>query len=206
MAITNYAELKASVADWLNRDDLTSAIPDFITLAEAQMERDVRHWKQMQRSEGQIDTRYSQLPADFYEPIRWHLDDGSSTRLELISMEDMLQFRMESRDAVGKPKYYCMTGDALEVYPTPDTTYSSELLYYTTLPVLSDSNTTNWLLDHSPDAYLYGALLQAAAYLNDDARVPTWSVLYSGAVQSINNQSNKARHGGSGLRMKIRSY
>jgi len=35
MALTTYTELKASIADWLNRSDLTAAIPDFISLAEA---------------------------------------------------------------------------------------------------------------------------------------------------------------------------
>ena len=33
MALTTYTELKASVADWLNRTDLTNVIPDFISLA-----------------------------------------------------------------------------------------------------------------------------------------------------------------------------
>ena len=31
MAITTYTELQTSVANWLNRDDLTDKIPDFIT-------------------------------------------------------------------------------------------------------------------------------------------------------------------------------
>ena len=30
MAITTYSELKTAVGNWLNRDDLTSVIPDFI--------------------------------------------------------------------------------------------------------------------------------------------------------------------------------
>ena len=42
MALSTYTELKASVADWLNRTDLTSVIPDFIALAEAQIERTLR--------------------------------------------------------------------------------------------------------------------------------------------------------------------
>ena len=33
MALASYSNLKASLADWLNRDDLTSVIPDFISLA-----------------------------------------------------------------------------------------------------------------------------------------------------------------------------
>ena len=40
MAITTYAELKSSIANWLNRDDLTSVIPDFISLTEAGINRD----------------------------------------------------------------------------------------------------------------------------------------------------------------------
>ncbi len=37
MALTTYTELKTSIGDWLNRSDLTTAIPDFISLAEAQI-------------------------------------------------------------------------------------------------------------------------------------------------------------------------
>ena len=53
MALTNYTGLKASIADFINRDDLTSVIPDFISLAEAQINRDIRHWKMEARSSGQ---------------------------------------------------------------------------------------------------------------------------------------------------------
>jgi hypothetical protein len=35
----SYAGLQASIADFLNRGDLSTVIPDFITLAEAQMAR-----------------------------------------------------------------------------------------------------------------------------------------------------------------------
>ena len=35
MALTTYTELKASVADWLNRTDLTAAIADFIKIGRA---------------------------------------------------------------------------------------------------------------------------------------------------------------------------
>ena len=45
MAITNYTELKSSLADWLNRSDLTTVIPDFITLAESQFNREIRNRK-----------------------------------------------------------------------------------------------------------------------------------------------------------------
>ena len=42
MAISNYSELKAAIADWLDRSDLTDSIPDFITLAETRHRRDFK--------------------------------------------------------------------------------------------------------------------------------------------------------------------
>lgn len=206
MAITTYSELKTSIADFLNRDDLTTVIPDFISLAEAQMEREVRSYKMQKRSEAEIDTQYSSLPTDFLEPIRFHLNDTYKTRLELTSLDDMLELRNNTANATGKPRYYCLVGDSIEVYPTPDGDYDAELLYYRTLDKLSDGNTSNWLLESHPDAYLYGALMQSAPYLKEDNRVQVWSVLYSGAVSSINLQSKKVLAGGSGLRKRIRSY
>ena len=205
MAITTYTELKASIADFLNRDDLTSVIPDFISLAEAQMEREIRHYSMEKRSTAEIDSRYSEIPSDFLEPIRFHIEERS-TRLELISLDDMLELRQNTNDAGGIPTNYAISGGAIEVYPTPDATYNGELLYYASIDKLSGSNASNWILTSHPDAYLYGALVQSAPYLKDDARMQIWSMLYAGAVSSINTQSKKAKSGGSGLRIKIRSY
>ena len=42
MAIGTYAELQTAVANWLDRDDLTDRIPEFIALAEAKMNRVLR--------------------------------------------------------------------------------------------------------------------------------------------------------------------
>ena len=42
MAIGTYSELQTAVANWLDRDDLTDRIPEFIALAEAKMNRVLR--------------------------------------------------------------------------------------------------------------------------------------------------------------------
>ena len=44
MALDNFTNLKSSIADWLNRSDLTAIIPAFITLAETQLNREIRHY------------------------------------------------------------------------------------------------------------------------------------------------------------------
>jgi hypothetical protein len=82
MALTTYDELKTSIADFLNRDDLTSVIPDFITMAEAEMHRRIRHWRQEKRSTAELDTQYSAIPADFLEVISFHISSGDYRSLE----------------------------------------------------------------------------------------------------------------------------
>ena len=99
-----------------------------------------------------------------------------------------------------------MTAGELEVYPTPDGDYTVELYYYSRIPELSDSNTTNWLLEYFPDAYLYGSLVHSAPYLKDDARLTIWAALYQSAIDAINESGDAAKFGGSGRRMKIKAY
>ena len=206
MAITTYAELKSNITDFLNRDDLDTVAPTFISLAEANLGRNIRHWRQEKRSTAQLDTQYSAIPADFLEAVRFYITSGDTRPLELISQSEMLDRKYNNLNTSGQPAYYAITAGEIEVYPVPDGTYTAELYYMANLPALSDSNTSNWLLEYYPDAYLYGSLIHSAPYLKDDARLQTWAALYQSAIDAINAESEKSKFGGSGRRMKIRAY
>lgn len=206
MAITTYSELQTAIADFLNRDDLTSAIPTFIDLAEADLNRRVRHWRMEKRATAEIDTQYSAIPADFLEPIKFYLIADFSNPLELVSQMEMSQLRQQTSNALNRPRYYAMTAGEFEVFPTPDATYDAELYYYARIPALSATNTTNWLLEYFPDALLYGALMHTAPYLQEDARIQTWASLYGEAINAINVESENTKFGGAGRRIKIRAY
>ena len=205
MALTTYTELKASIADFLNRDDLTAVIPDFITLAESQINRDVRHWKMEARSSGEQDPsdEYMQIPADWVETIRLHLTGSGTSVVNLISRDAMADKRQGDNDTSGTPMYYTHADGQFQLYPTPNATTDFELLYYQKIPSLI-SNADNWLLLDSPDVYLYGALLHSAPYLAEDERVAIWAQMYSAAVARLNEASESARYSGSGLKLKIR--
>jgi hypothetical protein len=204
MAITTYAELQSSIADFLNRDDLASVTTSFISLAEADMQRRLRHWRMEKRSTAELDTQYSAIPADFVEVIRFYITSGDTKPLELISQGELLDRKAKSLNTSGAPAYYAITAGEIEVYPAPDGTYDVELYYIASIPALSDSNTSNWLLERYPDAYLYGALVHSAPYLKDDARVQVFAALYQNAIDAINAESERSKFGGSGRRMKIR--
>ena len=205
MALNTFTALKASIADFLNRDDLTAVIPDFISLAEAQINRDVRHWNMETRSSGQQTggDEYMQYPADWVETIRLHLTGSGTSVVNPISRDAMADKRQKNEDTSGTPMYYTHADGQFQLYPTPSADTDFELLYYQKIPSLS-SNSDNWLLLDSPDVYLYGALIHSAPYLAEDERVAIWAQMYSAAVARLNEASETARFSGSGLRLKIR--
>ena len=195
MAITTYAELQSNVTDFLNRDDLASIAPTFISLAEADMQRQVRHWRQEKRSTAELDTQYSAIPADFLEAIRFYITSGESRPLELISQFQLLDRKYNRSNTSGEPAYYAITAGEIEIFPAPAGTYTAELYYNARIEPLSDSNTSNWMLQYFPDAYLYGSLIHSAPYLKDDARLQIWAALYQSAIDAINMSGEKAKFG-----------
>lgn len=206
MALTTYDELKASVADFLNRSDLTSVIPDFITLAETKLNREIRHWRMEKRAQTNLDTQYTALPNDFLEPIRMSLNTSDTNTLEMVNAFQISNLRAQNLNTTGRPTSFAILDGSIEVFPTPDATYTLEILYYEKIDSLSTTTTSNWVLDNHPDAYLYGSLVHSAPYLQEDNRTTTWAALYKSAIDAINMESEKAKTSGSGRRIKIRSY
>ena len=193
MALSTYAELQASIAGFLNRDDMADTIPDLITLAEAQMQRKVKHWRSEKRCEADITERYVTLPDDFRQPIRLYVT-GANRALDLITSAQMQDKRYSNADQAGTPCNYCLTAGEIELFPTPSSGTLS-MTYRAAIPALSDTNTSNWVLEQAPDAYLYGALLQSAPYLQADERLPTWTALYGEAIDGLNEASQDAKFG-----------
>jgi len=190
MSITTYSELKTSLGNWLNRDDLTAVIPDFIALAEASIARDLRHWKQEKRVITSVDERYENLPNDWLEIKLIALSSGKI--IQAISSSDM-SYRRAQSDAAGVPTFVRVTADQLEFYPTPSEATSVSMQYYARIPALDDANPTNWLLSDAPDVLLYGSLVHSAPYLADDPRIQIWAALYQSAIDKLNLENSIGR-------------
>ena len=194
MSISNYTELQSAVASWLARDDLTSRIPEFITLSEAKLNRELFCRQMEQRSSTDVDINsddpeYVSLPDDFQSMRRIRLSSVSGKpRLEFLSGASMDEFRQGRADVPGRPIYFTITGDEIEIAPTPDEAYTIEMVYRRYIPALAE-NTTNWLLTLAPDVYLYGALLEAEPYMKNDARITTWLAGFSSAIDGLNRLS-----------------
>ncbi|HEY2009521.1 MAG TPA: hypothetical protein VGH23_11060 [Rhizomicrobium sp.] len=193
----SYGGLQASIADFLNRGDLTAVIPDFITLAEAQMARRLvsRAGQGMpvprrlvQRADAQIaqGAEYVAVPGDMLGPLDLMLE--ATPPIELDYLDPANLEREKARAAwVGAPKFYTVVGGQLQLYPLADQDYDAGLVYIARTPALSDAAPANWILEDYPDAYLYGALVQSAPYLRDDARADLWGTLFTAALDDMCN-------------------
>jgi hypothetical protein len=207
MAITTYAELQSAIADFLNRDDLASVIPTFVSLAEGNFQRQVRHWRMEARSSITLDAQFVDLPADWLETEKLTVSTASGPReIELISVSEMDDRRWNAGDTAGIPQVYAINAGQLELFPTPSESMTGSIVYVQKIPALSVSNTSNWLLANFPDAYLYGSLVHSAPYLQEDQRMTVWAALAQQAIDAVNFDSDRAKYSGSGLRMRVRAY
>ncbi len=208
MAITTHAELKTTVANWLNRSDLTSYIPDFITLAEKRIHRDVvelghflRGMEKRAADATEANNRYIGLPTDFLSLRSIKLTSTDPiTRLEYVTPDKYNQY---TSTGTGTPRVFTVIGDEIAFAPIPDAAYTVEMAYYGSIAALSDANTTNWFITNAPETVLYGSLLEAELFLKNDQRASTWKDLYDTALAGLVRFDRASRYPTGGLRTVV---
>ena len=206
MALGTFTELKDAVADWLDRSDLTARIPDFITLAEARLNRDLRIRPMEVRSSMETTSgqRYFNLPGGYLQMRNIQMNTNPITPLEYITPE-MLD-RLYGSDTAGKPRAYTLIGDEIQLAPIPDSDYTVEMAFYEKFTPLGDGTsgtvTSNWLTLNAPDVLLYGALLEAEPFIKNDERIGLWLNAYNSAIKKLQDADARDRHSGSAMRIR----
>jgi len=193
MAIDTYTTLQTAIANWLGgRTDLTSRIPEFITLCEAKLNR-ILFVRQMEtRSTTTVDTtdtepEFITLPTDFQTMRRVRLSGVTGKpRLQFMTQTQLDDYRYSIDNVSGQPVYFTIMGTEMELAPTPNENFTLEMVYRKNIPALA-SNSTNWLLTAAPDIYLYGSLLESAPYIKEDGRISVWATGFSAVLDDLNN-------------------
>ena len=202
MSFTSYSDLQTTIAGYLARTDLTTQIPDFIRLAETRLRRDLRI-RQMLKSVTTATVAADstvELPSDFLE-VRDFVVVGNP--VQPLNYFSPSAFNRNTRTwEIGKPNSYTVLANDFQLSPVPDAVYTVQLFYFAAPTFLSDSNTSNVFLANTPDALLYGALLEAAPYLMDDARINTWGTMFDRAMASITRSDEQGQYSGVPLAIK----
>jgi hypothetical protein len=123
------------------------------------------------------------LPSDMLEVREIHLQGNPPVRLEFQAPD--LFFRNGQTSLSGRPFYFTMLGSEFQFAPTPNGSFTAQILYYAQPTFISTSTASNLYLANYPDALLYSTLAEAEQYLLNDARIQTWSALYDRAIANI---------------------
>lgn len=201
--ITNYTTLQSTIADYLNRGDLTAQIPTFIQLAEADFNTRLRTREMIIRAEATSDKEFVQLPSDWVEAINLQIVAGKSP-LRFVTLDEA--DRMVASEQFTQVVAYSLMNGAIELVPAPGNNVDIEMVYYGKITPLSSQVSTNWLLTKAPDVYLYGSLMHAQPFLMDDQRMPVFAALYNARIDALNEESMKSTHSGSPLVARARRF
>jgi len=203
MSITNYSDLQATIASYLARSDLTAQIPDFIQLAETRLRRElrIRQMLKVVTTATVAGDSTVELPSDFLQMRDLHINTNPVQSLGYQSPSNF--YRNTNAAISGVPLQYTVLAQEFQFAPIPDGIYTLQMIYYSTPPYLTTSNTSNVFLANCPDLLLYGALGEAEPYLMNDARLQTWAAMYDRALTALTVSDDQGEYGGSPLSISI---
>lgn len=198
--MNSYAALRASIALWLNRENLAATIPSFIALAESDIANALRDRRMHRTVTTQVDCGTITLPTDYLEAVDVRMV-GALTPLRFLPNAEANSSRTHG---FPPPRFYALLGNTLTTLPEPvanpnGTSPEVQLTYFARPAALSADNPTNWVLAAEPALYLYGGLLHAAPFLIDDERVPLWERAFSSRIDVLTQRSKEALASGGPL-------
>ena len=204
MALTTYTELKASLANWLNRSDLTTEIgDDFIKLAEADFNSKLRVRSMIDQVSITINAETVALPTDFLQIRDFYILAGQ-TKTPLVYATPASMDATSGTSTSGRPSSFTILGDTVRFSPKPDATYTAVMNYFKKFPALTSSVSTNYILGSHPAIYLYGSLFHAANFLGgiNPQQVQTWQQMYATAMERLELNDREDEYNGSPLQVR----
>jgi hypothetical protein len=196
----DYSELQQQIISeaWRSGDaEFAALVPGYIQRAELRISRTLRVAEMEATATVTLTDGAGPLPSDFMQArcVTAAVSPPSVLR-PLTPSYARARF---PENYGGYPRFYTITGNTITTFPV--STGDLTLDYYAKIPPLSDTNTTNWLLEQAPDLYLYGALVEASPSMIDTQGLQTWLTMYRAALNDIQTSDKGKRWAGSRARV-----
>ncbi len=189
MTIASYSDLQTAIGSWIARGDLTSNIPDFITLFEGAANRRLRLRGQETAATLTPSSGVATLPTDYlaWRRVTW----TGSTNCELEYVHPSYLHALYPTAAADTPRLFTIEGSTLTVRPSNDTALTFD--YFAKISALSGTNTSNWLLTAAPDLYLFGSLAEAHGFVKDPDSLGLWKARRDEIFDELERLDTKTR-------------
>jgi hypothetical protein len=212
VSLANLGDVRGAIADWLYRTGdtaLAARADDFVALFEADFLVDPR----MRTAEmEEVDTTVLSgavvpLPLGYIDMIRLQVLGGTTG-----AQDQVLEYRTPSQAAVldnahfdgGVAKHYTIIAGQIFIVPRRWAPIGAqlEMAYNAFTPLAKATNGTNWLLAKYPNIYLYGSLMQAAAYIDDPETTAKWKLGRDEAMGKLELSERKRKVGAGPLTIR----
>lgn len=201
--ITNFATLQQATADYLNRSDLTTFLPNFLQNAESTLYKTLRIRAMENALNVTIASGVAAVPTSpVYVELKYAYVNTSPVKPLTRVTPGEIYALYPDRSGGAVPRLIATEGDNFIFGPYPGA-YTVKGIYYGRLAALSGSNTTNWFTTYAPDLLLYGSLLEAEPFLANDPRIPVWAALYKRAYAAVESEEKGQQTSGSKLATRI---
>lgn len=185
VSFDTWAELQTAIEAWTDYDFSDAQVQEFIGLAEDHFQLTIFTPDREAALSLTVDAQSEALPTDF-----WGFKSGpyvdAATDVVLTRLEPG-DLRATYPDAMtGTPAHFAIEGENILFGPTPSTSFTVKGTYWQTIPALSGSATSNWLLLLHPRVYLYASLAEAFSFMLDEAREAKYIARRDQAIADIN--------------------
>lgn len=198
MSLANWTSLSSSIGTWLKRSDYTAIAPDLITMAEQDINDELRV-NQMEAQTSVTSTAgYLVHPSDWLSWKEIEVTVSGITYPVRPGTEETVAEKTAGETS-GAPRYYVVRGD--KTYIKPNDGGAFQAIYYQSVPALSSSNTTNWALTRYPQLYLYTCLAHAKLYF-DESTLRYFEGKAAENIARIRRDSQRRSFGRQVLQMK----
>jgi len=194
-----YATLKADVASYLARNDLSDSIPVMVRLAEAMIKSDVRIMDMVRQATLTVDDQRVAMPDGFLSAISLYMD-AQRKKLDFLTP---YEFYNDNRTGTtGSPEIFTTEGSYFLFAPVTSVPVYAKLAYYQSYDALTSDGDTNYLLENHYDVYLFAVLAQAKAFIEDDEQAGKWAQAYTLSVDKLHTSDRRGRFSGAPMKRK----
>lgn len=196
--LTNYSGLQLSVSDWLNRPDLDEAIPEFIRLAEVRFAIKFKNFTSLSTGSPTNSTLTSYPNLYLYGALveaANYLNDKESLAVWKQEYETQLSLVRVTDTTTAFDTYSGLQSAIIDWIQRPDLASNAPdfirlaearfAIKFKSFTPLSVGSPTNTVLTNYPDLYFYGALVEAANYLNDKDSLAVWKQEYENRLSLV---------------------
>ena len=188
-----YDNLIQDVINYMERNDdqFVAQIPSLIGLAESAIAAELKTYLQLTV----VETNLAQNQVVLQKPARWRKTVSMKVNGQPILMRGQDYIAMyQSESTPAQPLYYGEYDyNNWAFAPAPDQAYPVEIIYYSEIQPLDDTNQQNLFTRECPQAMLFGTLLQAQGYLKALDKLPVWKQYYDDSLAALKKEDNARR-------------